>query len=111
MNDFRRYNKKLSKTDRTFYDIKSLLPSFLSRFEKKQRNYSKEIFEKWPEIIGEKFANWTKPVSFENRILKIKVISSALYSLLVNYEKKRLLKVLQSDFPEASIKEVKFIIG
>ena len=111
MNDFRKYNKRLSKTDRTFYEIKSLLPNFLNKFEKKQRNFPKEIFEKWPEIIGDKFAKWTKPVSFEKGILKVKVISSALYSLLVNYEKKRLLNMLQNNFPEASIRNIKFIIG
>jgi Dna[CI] antecedent, DciA len=111
MNHFRRNFKRKSKTASTFCEVKNLLNDFKRNIQITKTCNSKEIFEKWPEIIGYKFAKWTVPMTFENNVLKIKVISSALYSLLVNYEKKRLLKVLQTSFPDASIKDIKFLIG
>lgn len=96
------------KTDTTFNQIKDLLPKFLLDIE---RNHSSEIFAKWPQIIGENFAKWTHPISFQKGILRVRVTSSVLYSLLVQQEKQRLLAQLKQQFPKAQIKNINFQIG
>lgn len=96
------------RTDTTFNQIKDLLPEFLLNIE---QNHSSEIFAKWPQIIGENFAKWTRPISFQKGILKVKVTSSVLYSLLAQQEKQRLLTQLKQQFPKAKIKNINFQIG
>ncbi|MGD2168774.1 MAG: DUF721 domain-containing protein [Chlamydiota bacterium] len=99
------------KTTTTFIQVKDLLPKILNNINADCVNHPREIFAKWPEIIGEKFAKWTKPVSFQKGILKVKVTSAVLYSLLVQQEKKRILNQLKELFPKASIRDIFFHIG
>jgi len=53
----------------------------------------------------------TQAISFEKRSLVVKVRNAALYSILVQQEKEKLLKKLQKKFPEAKIKNIIFRIG
>ena len=58
--------------------------------------------------MGEKMAPMTKPVSFADGVLTVKVKSSTLYSLLVAHEKPRLLGRLKEKF---SIRNLVFRVG
>lgn len=110
MSSFKRKRNSQRATQTTFVDIRSIFPNFLRNFATSKINYPKQIFNKWPEIIGIKFARWTKPISFEKGILKVTVKSSALYSILIKYEKKRLLGRITEQFPKAGVKDVQFYI-
>jgi hypothetical protein len=50
----------------------------------------------------------TEPFSFIDGVLKVKVKSSTLYSLLATQEKKRILSELQKQFP---IRDIALKVG
>lgn len=76
-----------------------LLPELLAEIGKKSRDPREEIFGFWMQLMGEKMAPLTEPISFFDGVLTVKVKSSTLYSLLCQHEKPRLLKQLQEKFP------------
>ncbi len=76
-----------------------LLPELLTEIGRKSKDPREEIFRFWMELMGEKMAPLTEPISFFDGVLTVKVKSSTLYSLLCQHEKPRLLKQLQEKFP------------
>jgi hypothetical protein len=104
-----------SRTPRNYFGtqnpekkIADLLPEILSDLGKKIRDPREEIFQFWRDLIGEKMAPLTEPVSFIDGVLTVKVKSSTLYSLLVAHERPRLLGRLQEKF---SIRNLIFRVG
>jgi hypothetical protein len=89
-------------------NISDLLPSVLKDIREKNGQQSEEVFHYWLELIGEKMASLTEPISFEEGVLTVKVKSSTLYSLLCYHERPRLMKRLQEKF---SIRNLLFRIG
>lgn len=85
-----------------------LLPDLLFDVGRKAKDPREEIFRFWSELMGEKMAPLTEPVSFEDGTLTVKVKSSTLYSLLVTHEKPRLLGRLQEKF---SVRNLVFRVG
>jgi hypothetical protein len=85
-----------------------LLPDVLQELGKKTGNRKEEVFAFWFELIGEKMAPLTDPVSLVEGVLTVKVKSSTLYSLLCQHEKARLLAKLQEKF---SIRNLIFRVG
>ncbi len=102
-------DKKLTTT--TTRNIKSLLPSVLRFISKRHEQRPDLIMAEWKAVIGERLAPMTKAVSFESGILTIKVRNSSLLSLLAQHERARLLKELRVKFPNATIRNIRFIIG
>jgi len=98
-------------TTPTSRNIKSLLPSVLRSIAKRHEQRPDLILAAWPSLIGERLAPMTKAVSFENGFLTIKVRNSSLLSLLAQHERSRLLKELRANFPNATIRNIRFIIG
>lgn len=85
-----------------------LLPEVMADIGKKVKDPRLEIYRLWNELIGEKMASMTEPVSFVDGVLTVKVKSSTLYSLLVTHERPRLLARLQEKF---SIRNLVFRVG
>ena len=91
--------------------IKDLLGSFLDEVRSRAELRPDLILAGWAEIIDPKWKGMTEASSFEKGTVVIKVKNAALYSLLVQQEGSKLLKKLQSKFPESGIKKLKFCIG
>lgn len=106
------------RTPRNYYgnrlphkDIKTFLPKILQTLEKKAFSTDKMILDSWQEIIGEKLSPMTEAVKFEEGILYIKVRSQVLYSLLVQHERAKLIKLYQKKFPHTPLKNIQFRMG
>lgn len=100
--------RNYSGTENPAKKIVDLLPDVLSDLGKKRKNPREEIFQFWQELLGEKMAPLTEPVSFLDGVLTVKVKSSTLYSLLVAHERPRLLSRLQEKF---AIRNLVFRVG
>lgn len=98
-------------TKATSHHIVDLLPRVLAKIGEVYQNRPDLILLIWPEIIGPKLSMMTQAVSFIDGILLVKVKNSTLHSLLSQYEKIRLLKLLRQKFPRAEIKNIHFRIG
>lgn len=85
-----------------------LLPEVLREIGKKAGNRSEEVFAYWTQLIGEKMASLTRPVSYVDGVLTVNVKSSTLYSLLCQHERTRLLGQLQEKFP---VRNLVFRVG
>lgn len=104
-----------SRTPRNYSGIENpvkkmadLLPEYLTDLGIKLSDPREEIYRFWNELMGEKMAPLTEPVSLVDGVLTVKVKSSTLYSLLVAYERPRLLERLKEKF---SIRNVVFRVG
>ncbi|HEY5235411.1 MAG TPA: DUF721 domain-containing protein [Rhabdochlamydiaceae bacterium] len=91
--------------------LKDLLPSVLREIDGKRNKRPDLILEGWAQIADEKWRQMTQAISFEKGVLVVKVKNAALYSVLVQHEKEKLLIKLQKKFPEADIKNIIFRIG
>jgi hypothetical protein len=91
--------------------LKDLLPSMLRKIEDRRNDRPDLILEGWSQIVDEKWRPMTQAISFEKGVLMVKVKNTALYSLLVQQEKEKLLCKLQDKFPEVEIKNIIFRIG
>ncbi len=91
--------------------LKDLLVDFLDQIKQRSETKPEVILKEWVKIIDPKWKGMTEASSFEKGIVVIKVRNAALYSLLVRQEGSKLLKKLQTKFPESDIKKLKFCIG
>ena len=91
--------------------LKDLLPSALREIDGRRNERPDLILEGWGLVIEEKWRPMTQAISFEKGQLVVKVKNAALYSVLVQQEKEKLLKKLQGKFPEVEIKNIIFRIG
>jgi len=85
-----------------------LLPDWMGELSQRRGDPREELFAFWGELLGEKMAPLTEPISYLEGVLTIKVKSSTLYSLLCQHERPRLLKRLQEKFP---VRNLVFRIG
>ena len=83
--------------------IRDLLPELLGEIGRKSGDIRQEVFLFWKELLGEKLAPLAEPISLIEGVLTVKVKSGALYSVLCQQEKPRLLKKLQERFPIRTI--------
>ncbi|MBS0628997.1 MAG: DUF721 domain-containing protein [Verrucomicrobia bacterium] len=100
-----------SATATTSKNLKALLPSIMRDIGRCHQERPDLILAAWPLLIGERLAPMTKAASFEEGILTVKVRNSSLLSLLAQHESVRLLKELRKKFPNANIRNIRFIIG
>lgn len=109
---FKRQNRRFHDgTALTSHKIGDLLPQVLGKIGGAFSARPDLILAVWPEIVGPKFAKQTEAVSFVEGVLQVKVKSSTLLQLLVQYEKGRILERLRYKFPKVEIKTVIFRIG
>ena len=104
-----------SRTPRNYFgtqnpakQMSDLLPEIIVDLGRKIKDPREEIYQFWRDLMGEKMAPLTQPVSFVDGVLTVKVKSSTLYSLLAGPEKARLLRALQEKF---SIRNLVFRVG
>lgn len=100
--------RNYSGTQSPVKKMADLLPELMSDLGHKVKDPREEIFLFWQDLMGEKMALLTEPVSFVDGVLTVKVKSSTLYSLLVTHERPRLLGRLQEKF---SIRNLIFRVG
>jgi len=98
-------------TRTTSKHIASLLSTILDKIAQAHIDRPDLVLLFWPQVIGEKLAPMTQAVSFQEGILLVKVKNSTLYSLLVQHEKRRLLKALKAQFPSVQIRDILFRLG
>lgn len=106
-----RFPKFYDGTSVTTQSIQELLPPALLLIKKEYERNPTSVLNSWNEIIGPQWSSMTRAISFFNGKLTVKVNNSTLYSLLNQYEKPRLLALLQKKLPQAAIKEIRFCIG
>lgn len=104
-----------SRTQRNYSGVQNpakkvadLLPDMLNDLGRKVKDPREEIFRFWSELMGEKMAPLTEPISLIDGVLTVKIKSSTLYSLLVAHERQRLLERLKEKF---SIRNLIFRVG
>ena len=88
-------------------NIKFSLNKFLSEhnFYIKIKGY--EALLKWDEIVGEKLAKYTKPLSYKEGVLTIGVVSS-LFMRELNAMKPQILKRVQEKVGESPVHDLRF---
>lgn len=91
--------------------LKDLASSALAEIEMKKKRRPDLVVAGWGEVVEKKWSSMTEAISFEKGTLVVKVKNAALYSLLVQQEKPRLLSQLQKKFPDAGLKNIVFRIG
>ena len=104
----RRTPRYYDGTQRTAKPLSELLDDALKEIRFTAGQSADEIFRYWTELIGDKMGAMTEPVSFIEGVLTVKVKSQALYGLLCQHERPRLLKRLQEKF---SVRGLVFRIG
>jgi len=100
--------RNYSGTQNPVKKMTDLLPEVMCDLSRRVKDPREEIFQFWRELMGEKMAPLTEPISFVDGVLTVKVKSSTLYSLLVAHERPRLLSRLQEKF---SIRNLIFRVG
>lgn len=110
--------KSLKRTPRNYRgassphkELKRILPQVLQGIEKKAFSNDQLIIDSWPLIIGEKLSRLTQAISFEQGVLQVVVKSHTLYSLLVQHERVKLIKLYQEKFPQSLVKNIYFKMG
>ncbi|PCI95900.1 hypothetical protein COB11_00845 [Candidatus Aerophobetes bacterium] len=109
-NGNRRIPKNYQGRKPTGRQIKDLLNPLLNELQERVKTQPADVINAWPELIGEKIASMTEAVSFQSGVLVVKVSNSALYSLLVSHEKRRIEGLLKSCFPTLTINKIQFRI-
>ena len=95
-------------TDLTSVFLKDLLPKVLHKIEQKVGEKGDLILAAWSSIVGEKFSLVTQAYAFKEGVVYVNVKNALVYSLLTQYEKKKLLSLLQEKFPQAKIRNIVF---
>lgn len=98
-------------TDPTSTSLSELLPSVLKKLEKCVEEKGDLILNAWPSIIGERQSCMTEAVAFKEGVLYVNVKNATSYSLLAQYEKIKLLKILREKFPSVEIRNIVFRMG
>ncbi len=91
--------------------LSQLLGQALGQISKRLQDKPDLILAAWAGLVGEEFASMSRAVAFENGILSVLVNNGALYSLLVQYERPKLVQQLQKIFPFVKIYNITFAIG
>ena len=91
--------------------ISVLLPAMLDEIDESYCRRPGRILQAWPEIIGPRLAPMTEASFLKKGVLLVKVKNSALYSLLQQHEKKRLLNALQEKFSKEAVCNIVFRLG
>lgn len=108
MKRIRRTPKYYDGTAVTTHRFADLLPQVLSSIEELHHDRPDLVLAAWPEVIGEKFANMTEALSFNNGILVVAVKNSMLYSLLAQHDTPRIMRSLKIKFPSIRFDKIVF---
>lgn len=108
----KRLNRKGYKgRNRTNHEISELLGIALEKIKKEQKNHPNLIFSAWPGIVGPAIASMSYVSSLHEGALTVVVKQSTLYSVLVQYEGKRILSTIKQQFPNQGVEKIIFKMG
>ena len=68
------------------------------------------IAQDWSNFVDAQTARRTEVQGFKQKVLYVKVQSSALLNELANFRKDAILLKLQAKYPEQHIRDIKFIV-
>jgi len=88
-------------------NIKSSLNKFLTEHNFYIKIKGHEALLKWEEIVGEKLAKYTKPLSYKEGVLTIGVVSS-MFMRELNAMKPQILKRVQEKVGESPVHDLRF---
>ncbi len=98
----------MSKRENKTYKIKDLIPNML-RENKLQKGIDQFVVKGvWEEVMGKGVMSYTESVSLKNRILFVRLSSSALKEEL-SYGKAKIVDMLNESLKKVLIKSIKFI--
>jgi hypothetical protein len=110
MKKYRRTRRGYDGINTVAKHINKILPSTIFEIEETYNKQPNKVIEYWPEVIGEKLAAMTEAEKLVRGVLIVKVKSSTLYSLLCQYEKLKLLHILQKKFSKETVSDIRFVI-
>lgn len=87
-----------------------IINQLLARSAYGQQKSSGDLDEAWKDAIGTRWQALTRVGKLNRGILEIYVTNSTLGQHL-NFEKKRVLKILQDRLPQNKIKDIRFKVG
>lgn len=88
----------------------ALMPKILKEWKLDEKQRGDEIVATWRAVVGEFFAQHTKPDALKHGVLTIRVLHSTIQHTLT-MEKGRLLAKLQERFGKTDIKDLRFRHG
>jgi hypothetical protein len=88
-----------------------LIDEFLHKLDKKRVVSFQDLVDNWPHIVGEHVGHLTKPLFIKQKVFYIAVKNATLYSLLNQYEKKRLTQIIKEKFPHLDLAKIVFKMG
>lgn len=110
MGNYRRTPKNYNGVEPVAKNIGTLALNLVEDLGKKIDLPIENLVAIWKEAIGDKFFPLTKVVSLVEGVLTVKVKGATLFSLLSQYEKTRLLSVLQSKVSKDTVRKLVFRI-
>ena len=93
------------------HKLNTLIANFLQKIDKNRWASFQDLTKEWPQIVGEHVSQFTKPLFVKNRVFYVAVKNATLYSLLNQYEKKRLTQILKEKFPHLDLAKIVFKMG
>lgn len=110
------YTKKRTPKDYdgtrvTSHQMAHFLPSVLQQIHDTHCERPDLVLAAWPMIIGAQLAPMTQAISLIDGILLVTVKNSTLHSLLNQYDRPRILRTLQQQFPNVNIRGINFRVS
>ena len=88
--------------------LEDLIPKVIKNMGMEKEYWVKEIFEKWPELVGNDVAQHTRPGNYERKQLLVYVNHSIWLMELERNGKKQMLQNLQEMYGADNIKGIRF---
>ena len=108
-------NKSFLRTPRNYdgtaittHSMQELLPHALARLGTVYQDQPNLIMAAWSNLVGPQVAAMTHAVQFKDAVLWVNVRNAPLYDLLCRYERIKLLRALQAQFPRVEIRNITF---
>ncbi|MEM7231857.1 MAG: DUF721 domain-containing protein [Planctomycetota bacterium] len=109
--DPRGISKEAAKRRREPEAIEDILKRWLKANQARQRVSDREIFERWPDIVGEEIGAHTRVVDLRSGVLFVEVDSAPLLHELSTYFGTSLLESVRATECGESIGEIRFQAG
>jgi len=87
-----------------------ILGQLMARKGYAQTETSNELESTWNEIVGKKWISKTKVGNIRNGVLEVLVSSSAA-NQQIGFQKRKILKELQTRLPKNKLKDLRFTVG
>lgn len=103
---FYRIPKNYDGNQPTGRAIQTFLPQVLEKLEQRNPSLEKAVFGAFTASLGPKMSSLATPVKFEGGVLFVKVKTSAMLSVMRQYEEVRILSQMKKALPNGSIQRI-----